>query len=196
VAAAVARTAAFFALQAFVPVYLIHRFGASPTTAGLALTTMLVAGALGTLAGGRWADRIGRRRLLVASMVPLVPLLVLLPQVGLVAAFVVLAGIGFTVDSPFATTVVLGQEYLPRRVGLSSGITYGLAIGLGGLAATALGALADATSTATVLHVLPALAAAAGLLAATLPPDGPTSGAWPRRHPRPAAPSPGRRAAR
>jgi FSR family fosmidomycin resistance protein-like MFS transporter len=91
---------------------------------------------------------------------------------------------------------VLGQEYLPRRVGLSSGITYGLAIGLGGLAATALGALADATSTATVLHVLPALAAAAGLLAATLPPDGPTSGASPRRRPRPAAPSPGRRAAR
>jgi FSR family fosmidomycin resistance protein-like MFS transporter len=154
-----------------VPVYLITRFGASPTTAGLALTTMLVAGAIGTLAGGRWADRIGRRRLLVGAMVPLVPLLVLLPHVGLVAAFVVLAGIGFTVDSPFSTTVVLGQEYLPRHVGLSSGITYGLAIGLGGLAATALGALADATSTRTVLGVLPALAVAAGLLAATLPRD-------------------------
>jgi FSR family fosmidomycin resistance protein-like MFS transporter len=133
VAAAVARTAAFFALQAFVPVYLIARYGASPTTAGLALTTMLVAGALGTLAGGRWADRIGRRRLLVGAMVALVPLLILLPHVGLVAAFVVLAGVGFTVDSPFATTVVLGQDYLPRHVGLSSGITYGLAIGLGGL---------------------------------------------------------------
>ncbi len=171
VSAAVLRTAAFFALQAFVPVYLIDRLGASPATAGLALTTMLVAGALGTLAGGRWADRIGRRRLLVGAMVPLVPLLILLPHVGLVAAFAVLAGIGFTVDSPFATTVVLGQEYLPRRAGLASGITYGLAIGLGGLAATALGALADATSTETVLHTLPALAAAAGLLAATLPRD-------------------------
>lgn len=169
VGAAISRTTAFFALQAFVPVFLIRELGASTTTAGLALTTMLLAGALGTLVGGRWADRIGRRRLLVASMIPLVPLLVLLPQVGLPAAFVVLAGIGFAVDSPFSTTIVLGQDYLPRHAALSSGITYGLAIGLGGLAAAGLGALADATSTRTVLEGLPILALAAGLLAASLP---------------------------
>lgn len=169
VGAAVSRTTAFFALQAFVPVFLIRELGASTATAGLALTAMLVAGALGTLVGGHWADRIGRRRLLVGAMIPLVPLLALLPHVGLPAAFVVLAGIGFAVDLPFSTTIVLGQDYLPRNASLSSGITYGLAIGLGGVAAAALGALADATSTRAVLEGLPILALAAGLLAASLP---------------------------
>jgi FSR family fosmidomycin resistance protein-like MFS transporter len=170
VSAAVCRTAAFFALQAFVPVYLIHHYGTSTATAGAALAAMLLAGALGTLVGGRCADRYGRRIVLVGSMVPLIPLLVLLPHVGLVAFFAVLIGVGLAVDSPFATTVVLGQEYLPHRVALSSGITYGLAIGVGGLAATGLGALADATSIKTVFEVLPVFAVLALVLAATLPP--------------------------
>jgi FSR family fosmidomycin resistance protein-like MFS transporter len=81
------------------------------------------------------------------------------------------------VDSPFATTIVLGQEYLPRRIALSSGITYGLAIGLGGLGATGMGALADATSLTTALALLPLFAAAALVLAATLPPEGQRSAA-------------------
>jgi FSR family fosmidomycin resistance protein-like MFS transporter len=85
------------------------------------------------------------------------------------AAFVVLAGIGLCVDAPFAITIVLGQEYLPRRIALSSGITYGLAIGIGGLGATGMGALADATSLSTVLAVLPLFAVAALVLAASLP---------------------------
>jgi FSR family fosmidomycin resistance protein-like MFS transporter len=167
--AAVARTTAFFALQAFVPVYLLRHFGTTSATAGAALTTMLVAGAAGTLLGGWCADRYGARRVLAGAMLPLVALLLLLPHVGLTAFFAVLAGVGLAVDAPFSTTIVLGQQYLPRRIALSSGITYGLAIGLGGLAATALGALADATSIAVVLATLPLFALAALALTVSLP---------------------------
>jgi MFS transporter, FSR family, fosmidomycin resistance protein len=176
VAAAVSRTTAFFALQAFVPVYLIHHFHASAATGGAALTVMLLAGALGTLLGGRCADRYGRWIVLVGAMLPLIPLLVLVPHVGIVGLFAVLVGVGLAVDSPFATTVVVGQEYLPNRPALSSGITYGLAIGLGGLGATGLGALADATSITTVFAVLPVFAVIALLLAATLPRTAPRAG--------------------
>jgi MFS transporter, FSR family, fosmidomycin resistance protein len=109
-------------------------------------------------------------------MLPLIPLLVLVPHVGIIGLFAVLAGVGLAVDSPFATTVVVGQEYLPNRPALSSGITYGLAIGLGGLGATGLGALADATSITTVFAVLPAFAVVALLLAATLPRTAPRAG--------------------
>ncbi|MGI8780027.1 MAG: MFS transporter [Solirubrobacteraceae bacterium] len=167
--AAVARTIAFFALQAFVPVYLIRHFGTTGATAGAALTTMLVAGAVGTLLGGWCADRYGPRRVLVGAMVPLAVLLAILPHVGLVAFFAVLVGVGLAIDAPFSTTIVIGQQYLPRRIALSSGITYGLAIGLGGLAATALGALADATSITVILGTLPLFALAALGLAASLP---------------------------
>ncbi len=167
--AAVARTVAFFALQAFVPTYLIVRLGAGDALAGIALTTMLGAGALGTLVGSRCADRWGRRLVLVWAMVPLTGLLALLPELGLPASIADLAAIGFLVDAPFATTVVIGQAYLPGRGGLASGITLGLAIGLGGLIAAGLGFLADATSVTTALLVLPAFTVVAAALAVSLP---------------------------
>jgi MFS transporter, FSR family, fosmidomycin resistance protein len=167
--AAVARTVAFFALQAFVPLYAIERFGLSAAGAGALLAVMLVTGAAGTLIGGRLADRVGRRGVLVWAMVPLAALLIVLPHLGLVTFVVVLAGIGLAIDGPFSTTIVFGQELLPGRAGLASGITLGLAIGVGGLLATALGALADATSIATVLELLPLFALAALALALSLP---------------------------
>ena len=170
--AAVTRTVAFFALQAFVPIYMIDQLGTSTTTAEIALTTMLAAGAVGTLVGSRCADRWGRRLVLVWAMLPLTVLLALLPELGVLGCFVVLAGIGFLEDAPFATTVVIGQSYLPGRPGLASGITLGLAIGLGGLIAAGLGLLADATSVTTALLILPAFTLLAAALAWSLPREG------------------------
>ena len=107
---------------------------------------MLVAGAVGTYVGGRLVDRIGRRVIVVGSMAVLCPLLVAILLVGRWPATLLLVAIGFVVIANFSITVVMGQEYLPNRLGLASGITLGAAIGVGGLAAAALGALADATS--------------------------------------------------
>ena len=169
VGAAVSRTAAFFALQAFIPVWVIHHFGGSTGGGDAILAVMLVCGALGTLIGGRCADRFGRRSVLVTAMAPLALLLLALPHVGLVAFVVLVAAVGLAVDGPFSTTVVLGQEYLPGRHGLASGVTLGLAIGAGGLVAAGLGALADATSLATTMAVLPVFALLALASAVSLP---------------------------
>jgi MFS transporter, FSR family, fosmidomycin resistance protein len=169
VAAAVSRTAAFFALQAFIPLWVIHHLGGSTGGGDAVLAVMLVFGALGTLIGGRCADLYGRRSVLVTAMAPLAVLLLVLPHVPLVAFIAVVALVGLAIDGPFSTTVVLGQEYLPGRHGLASGITLGLAIGLGGLIAAALGALADATSLSTTLAVLPAFALLALAAAVSLP---------------------------
>ncbi|MBN8867183.1 MAG: MFS transporter [Solirubrobacterales bacterium] len=168
-AAAVARTVAFFALQAFIPIYLIDQLGASKTVGGIALTVMLASGALGTLIGSRWADRWGKRLVLIWMMVPLTLVLLLLPELGLVGCLIALVAVGFLVDAPFATTVVIGQSYLPGRAGLASGITFGLAIGLGGLLAAGLGLLADQTSITTALFTLPAFSIIGMLLAISLP---------------------------
>lgn len=169
--AAVARTVAFFALQAFVPLYLIEQHGTSKAVAGIALTLMLATGAIGTLVGSRWADRWGKRLVLIWAMVPLTVILAVFPELNLVGCFIALAGIGFLVDSPFATTVVIGQSYLPGRAGLASGVTLGLAIGLGGLIAAALGILADKTSITTALFTLPAFSIIGMVLAVSLPDD-------------------------
>jgi FSR family fosmidomycin resistance protein-like MFS transporter len=70
----------------------------------------------------------------------------------------------------FSITVVMGQEYLPNRLGLASGITLGAAIGFGGLAAAALGVLADHTSLTTTLWTIALIPIPALLIALTLPP--------------------------
>jgi MFS transporter, FSR family, fosmidomycin resistance protein len=168
-AAAVARTGAFFGLMAFLPVYLIERFGASEGTANAALTVMLVSGAVGTLIGGRLGDRYGRRAMLAGSMAPLAIFCLILPTATLPVAFLLAVGLGATVHGGFSSAVVLGQEYLPQRVGLASGITFGLSIGLGGVVASGLGVVADATSLTTALWLLAGLPALAFVLALGLP---------------------------
>ncbi len=166
---AAVRSGAYFGLQAFIPAYFIAHFGSSTGVANAALTTILVAGALGTLVGGRLADRVGRRRILIACNAVLTPLMLLVLVVAEPAAFALLALIGFFTVGTFSITVVLGQEYLPSRIGIASGVTLGAAIGVGGIVAALLGQLADAVGLTPVLLVLAALPLPALALAAMLP---------------------------
>jgi MFS transporter, FSR family, fosmidomycin resistance protein len=69
----------------------------------------------------------------------------------------------------FGVTMVLGQLYLPRRVGMASGLTVGLAMGIGGLAAVSLGAVADAVDLQTALYVAAAAPALGALVCLFLP---------------------------
>ena len=167
------RSGVYFGLQAFIPAYFVADLSSSAAAGNAALTIMLAAGAVGTLVGGGLVDRWGARAVLLGTQVLLLPLLVVLPFTGAAAATVLLSGIGFTTIASFSVTIILGQAYLPSRVGLASGITLGLAIGLGGVAATALGVVADAAGLEAVLWtiaVLPVPAAALALSLPTVPP--------------------------
>jgi FSR family fosmidomycin resistance protein-like MFS transporter len=163
------RSGVYFGLQAFVPAYFVAELGSSEAAGNAALTIMLAAGAAGTLVGGGLVDRWGARGVLVGTQVMILPLLLLLPLVGGAAATVLLGAIGFFTIATFSITVLLGQAYLPSRVGLASGVTLGLAIGLGGVSATALGAIADAWGLHAVLWTVAALPAPAIVLAVSLP---------------------------
>ena len=184
------RSVVFFGLQAFIPVYFVHRLGTSEAAGNAALSMMLVAGAAGTYVGGRLMDRIGRRVILVGSMAALGPLCVLLVLAGRWPATLLLVGIGFVVISNFSVTVVMGQEYLPSRLGLASGITLGAAIGFGGLAAAGLGALADATSLDTTMWTIALVPFPALLLALSLPPTSTDRRLRAERHESPAEAGP------
>jgi len=176
------RSAVYFGLQTFIPLWLVDHLGASKALGNAALISMLAAGAIGTLAGGRLADRIGRRPVLVGSMALQLPLVFLLIAVGPTAAVAVAALIGIVTIGTFSVTVVMGQEYLPGRVGLASGVTLGLAIGLGGVWASALGLVADSFGLTTVMDVIAVLPLVGFALALSLPRTAPgTPVATPRR---------------
>jgi MFS transporter, FSR family, fosmidomycin resistance protein len=168
-AAVAARSVVYFGLMTLVPLYFVNELDASEATANTALTVMLAAGAIGTLIGGRLADRFGRRVVLRTSMAVLTPLLIVMLMGGVGVAIGALALIGAATIATFSVTVVMGQEYLPGRLGVASGVTLGLSIGVGGIAAAALGSLADATSLRTALEVVAVLPVPALAIALTLP---------------------------
>lgn len=166
------RSGVYFGLQAFVPLWFVTQLGTGEGIGNAALTAMLVAGALGTLVGGQLVDMVGPRAVYRGSIVGSIPLLVAFPLVGPTVGVGVLALIGFVIISSFSVTVVLGQQYLPNRPGLASGVTLGLAIGMGGLVATVLGVVADAHGLETVLWIIACLPVPAALLSLLLPREG------------------------
>lgn len=162
------RSVAWFGLITFVPLYEVS-LGHSKAHGNHLLSLMLLAGGLGTLAAGPLADRFGRRPVLIVSTAATVPLILLYLTVGGVVGALALAGVGIAVIGTFGVTMVMSQEYLPRRIGMASGLSIGLSIGLGGIGAIILGAVADSIDLQTAMYVSAAAAAVALLLSALLP---------------------------
>ncbi len=165
------RSAVYFGLQAFVPIYFISHLHSSTAVGNTALTMLLVFGAVGTLVGGRVADRRGKKLVMVVSLGVLTPMLLLFLTLGQIPAIVSMAVIGFFMVGTFSITVVLGQEFLPSRIGVASGVTLGAAIGFGGLVAYLLGLLADQVSLTTVMLVIAALPLPAFAISLVIPTD-------------------------
>ena len=163
------RSVAHMGLFTFVPLWEVAQ-GRGAAYGTTLLSLFLFAGAVGTLAGGPLADRFGRRRVLLASFVVAAPLILVYVVVGGLVGAVALVASGAAVIGTFGVTLVMSQEYVPGRVGMASGLSIGLAIGLGGVAALCLGAVADAVDLETALLLTAAGPAVAILLALALPP--------------------------
>jgi MFS transporter, FSR family, fosmidomycin resistance protein len=169
------RSFVYFALVTFIPLYYVDVLHASKAFGNAALAAMLIGGAAGTLAGGPLADRFGRRAVLAGSMLLLPPLLVGFLVSGPVLAVLFAALTGATTIATFAVTIVMGQEYLPGRLGVAAGVTIGVSIGLGGVGAPLLGVLADAHGLRAVFELIAILPLLALLLTLALPRRAPTS---------------------
>jgi FSR family fosmidomycin resistance protein-like MFS transporter len=169
----VVRSFIYFGLVTFIPLYFVHVLHTGKALGATALTAMLLGGAVGTLIGGPLADRFGRRTVLTCSMTALPPLVVLFLISGSTIAVGVAAVTGAVTIATFAVTIVMGQEYLPGRIGASAGVTIGLSIGLGGAGAPLLGLLADAHGLRAVFEAIAALPVLALLLTLALPVSAP-----------------------
>jgi FSR family fosmidomycin resistance protein-like MFS transporter len=169
------RSFVYFGLVAFVASYYERVLGTSPAFGNTALTVMLFGGAAGTLMMGTLADRFGRRAVVAASMLALPPLILGFTLLGPYAGMVLLALTGAATVGTFGVTVVMGQEYLPGRIGLAAGVTMGLSIGLGGVGAPLIGLLADRSGLPTAMLAVAALPVLGFLLAMSLPRKMPAS---------------------
>ncbi len=163
------RSVAWFGLITFVPLWEVS-LGHSKGYGSHLLSLMLLSGAIGTLLAGPAADRFGRRPVLMASNVVVPPAIVAFVLVGGIPGAVALCIVGPAVVGTFGVTMVMSQEYLPRHIGMASGLSIGLSIGLGGVAAVILGAVADSIDLRTALYVCAVAPVFGALLTALLPP--------------------------
>jgi len=148
--------------------YLITKFGLSVRLAQIHLFIFLASVAVGTFVGGPVGDRIGRKYVIWVSILGVLPFTLLLPHANLFWTTILTIVIGLVLASAFAAIVVYAQELLPGKIGMISGLFFGLAFGIAGLGAALFGRLADLTSIDFVYKVcayLPAI----GLLTAFLP---------------------------
>jgi MFS transporter, FSR family, fosmidomycin resistance protein len=163
------RSVPWFTLLAFVPLWL-ESLGHPKSDGGRILFLMLLAGAAGTLILGPVADWIGLRSTLVITQALIAPLVVVFVYVGGVAGVLSLMGIGVCVVGTFGVTMVLSQLYLPQHVGVASGLSIGLSMGIGGIAAVILGAVADAVDLKVALTLCAIPPAVGVLFSLLLPP--------------------------
>jgi FSR family fosmidomycin resistance protein-like MFS transporter len=163
------RSLSWFGLLTFVPLYEVS-IGNSKGYGNTLLSIMVFAGAAGTLIAGPTADRVGRRPVLLGSSLVLTPAIVIFLTVGGTVGAVCLAVIGMAVVGTFGVTMVMSQEYMPRHIGMASGLSIGFSIGLGGIAAVMLGAVADSVDLRTALWICAVAPLAGAALTLLLPP--------------------------
>jgi FSR family fosmidomycin resistance protein-like MFS transporter len=164
-------------MVAFIPLYLLTLPGGTKEEAAFLLAVFLFAGAIGTLIGGRLADRLGSKNVMGGSMVVTCPaLLIFLNTSGLIQ-IVSIAIAGAALISASSLTVVMAQAVMPKSIGLASGLTLGLGFGAGGLGAAALGKYADwfgISQTMLIIAFLPLVILALSLFMPTARTSMPT----------------------
>lgn len=156
------------ALTSYYTFYLIERFGVTVQASQVMLFLYLVVGAVGVIIGGMVGDRIGRDRVIWLSILGALPFALILPYANLFWTGVLSVIISLVMASAFSAILVYAIDLVPHRVGLVGGLFYGLSFGLGGIAAAALGLVADSIGIIATFKVcawLPAL----GLMTFLLP---------------------------
>lgn len=148
--------------------FLIDKFHVSVQTSQFCLFAFLAAFAIGTVAGGMFGDRFGRKYVIWFSILGAAPFALALPFVESLWLTVVMAFMsGLVIASAFSSIVVYATDLMPDKLGLIAGIFFGLMFGLGGLGAAFFGWLADKTCVEYIFRVsafLPLLGIVAGLL--------------------------------
>ena len=148
--------------------FLMDKFGMGVKSSQLCLFVFLAAFAIGTVAGGLFGDRFGRKYVIWFSILGAAPFAMLMPYMGLTLTLVCAFLAGLVIASAFSSIVVYATDLMPDKTGMIAGVFFGLMFGLGGLGSAFFGWLADKTSIDFIFHVsayLPLL----GIIAVFLP---------------------------
>lgn len=131
-------------ISSYYTFYLMQKFSVSTQAAQIYLFVFLAANAAGVFFGGPIGDRIGRKYVVWLSILGALPFALAMPHLGLIGGLMAVAAAGFIISSATAAIIVFAQELMPHRVGMISGVFFGLSFGIAGIGAAVFGKLADA----------------------------------------------------
>ena len=164
------RSTVFFGLNTFLTLYYMNILKQSEVQGSIALSTLIVVGAVGTLFAGKLSIKIGNKKLIIIGYSCLLRLLILFLNIkNPILATIILIPLGFFLYMPYSPMVALGQKYLPNHLGLASGITLGLGVTMGGLVSPILGYVSDTHGIHAALSCLIVMPIIAVVLARKLP---------------------------
>lgn len=133
--------------------FTLEKFHFSEVQAQIYLFYFLIAAAVGTLLGGYFGDKFGRKPVIWFSILGAAPFALAMPYLDATFTAIFIVIIGLVISSAFPAIIVYAQELLPKKLGMVSGLFYGFAFGMGGLGSAVLGFIADATSINFVYHI-------------------------------------------
>ncbi len=134
-------------------------------------TVIIMAGAVGTLFGGNFADRLGQRRVIISTLLLTIPALLMYAAFPGPQGLVLGAIFGFLCDASISVTLVMAQRLVPGRVGIASGVILGLGFVTGGIGVPITGRISDLFGMQIALASLAFLLILGALIGLTLPGD-------------------------
>lgn len=168
----VLRSAIMATMNSFIPLFWLTVLMQSEEISGLSTTIIAISGALATLFGGRIADRLGFRKVIRLGLLVMVPFMLAIAwSRSVYVSAVLLVPAAVALNLAYSPSVVLGQKLLPNHIGLSSGITMGLASSFGGVVSPLLGVVGDCYGVDTVMWILAGICVVTALSSVILPED-------------------------
>ncbi len=158
-----------YGLTSFIPLFLVGVLGAAEGMGSMAISLFAIFGAVATLMSGRTAEKFGSHRVMIIGMGASACFIVVFALSGSIAlSLVMTAALAISTDVYYASTVALGMSYVPQHLGMASGLSYGVAIAIGGIAEPFLGMMGDAIGLQPVMLVLAGVALAGSCIGIAL----------------------------
>ena len=159
-------------MTSFYVFYLMDEYDVTSRMGQIYIFLFMACGVIGTFFGGPLSDRIGRKNVILLSVVVPIPFCLLLPHMPLSIVPLFLIMIGTLIMISFSVTVVYAQELVPSKIGTMAGLTVGLSFGMGAIASVLIGKILDETSLAFTMNLI-AILTLLLLVAFFLPKDAP-----------------------
>lgn len=165
----ISRSIIFSSLNTFIPLYWIAVLGLSNAAGSTALSILMGVGIVGNIIGGRLSDKYGNGRVIRVSFLALIPaMLLFITTKSYLIATIMLIPMGFTIFSVYSPMVLMAQKYLPKRIGLASGVTMGLSVSVGGIVVPLIGRMADMYGLQPALYLVAGLPIIASIMSFSL----------------------------